>query len=553
MDYQKRVRIKDFKHSSFMASIIIMFLLIGSVGYMLLRDNIITNHEKDTKILFYEIQTHTSDMLTDLLYQYDLQKNVLIEKHKMVTEYLRTQSTKPQEIDLNSIRDKINEDCINNPFNIYISDKNLVIKNTTYEKDIGFDLSFAKTTFDEHFDNNMIGVCTPLFEKSSKQFFSYTDSYLDRNKSGVLQISYVFDGSKNKLLDIQNLIAKHPNIVDAKAYMMVDTGFVNDIILKDYPSYKPDLKEILARIDDGSQINNKLMNTNLTIDGFTKDGILHKAIFLATRSAISDNSKIVYSLLLDESVLQSKLRNLNIFIFLIAILGIIAIFITGRIRTKEIKLSEQDAFVQSSMHEIKTPLSIITLNNELRGLEFGEDEYSQEIESAIKTLKTSYDDMSFTITKDKFDYPIELLNLSEVVEERVEYFKTIAKSKSKSITLKTEGNCNLKISKVELIRIIDNNLSNAIKYSDVHSVISVTLENNLLSFHNMGKPIKDTKHIFDKYFRENSVVGGHGLGLSIVSDIAKKYFIAIVLDSSTEDGTTFTYKFKCHTDDISSL
>lgn len=197
---------------------------------------------------------------------------------------------------------------------------------------------------------------------------------------------------------------------------MVDTGFVNDIILKEYESYKPNLKEILARIDDGTKVNSKLTSTNLITDNFAKDGISYKAIFLSTQSAIFDNTKIVYSLLLDEGVLENKLQNLNTFIFILTVLGLIAIFITGRIRTKEIKLHEQDAFVQSSMHEIKTALSIITLNNELRELEFGKDEYSQEIESAIKSLKTSYEDMSFTITKDNLAYPIETLYLSEILE-----------------------------------------------------------------------------------------------------------------------------------------
>ncbi len=528
----------------------VVFLLISSVGYFLLRNNIITNHEKDTKILFYKIQMQTSPLLSKLLYSYSMQKEILLQKHLEVKNYLKTQND-PLNVDLQNIYEKINYSTLDNPYNIYITDKNLVIKNTTYKKDIGFDLSFAKSSFDEHYEKNITGICTPLFEQTSKQFQSYTDMYLDENKSGILQVSYTYKESRNRLLEIQNLILKYPNIVDAKAYIIVDTGFINDIYLKDFPSYKPDLEEVLARIEDGLKINSELSNTDLMIKHFEKNDISYTEMYIATISAIFDNTKIIYSILLDDSILESKLFQLNILMLTITLLGITAILVSTKIRKKEIKLSEQDKFVQSSMHEIKTPLSIITLNNELRELEFGKDEYSQEINNALKTLKTSYEDMSFTITKDKLDYPIELIDLSEFIEDRVECFKTIVNSNSKSIVLKIESDCKVEISKVELIRLIDNNLSNAIKYSDVNTSINVRLENNVLSFHNIGKPIRDTKHIFDKYFRENIVVGGHGLGLSIVNDITKKYLIEITLDSSAENGTTFRYKFKCHTDDIS--
>lgn len=203
------------------------------------------------------------------------------------------------------------------------------------------------------------------------------------------------------------------------------------------------------------------------------------------------------------------------------------------------------------MHEIKTPLSVITLNNELRELEFGRDEYSSEIDNAIKLLKTSYDDMSFTITKDKLEYPLERLKLKEILLQRVKYFETIAQSNSRTISIQVDSNCLVEISQVELIRLIDNNLSNSIKYSEIDTTIKIKLDKNTLSFHTHGTPIQNTKNIFNKYVRENNVIGGHGLGLSIVSDIGKRYSIGISLNSTHELGTTFTYNFKCHTDDIS--
>jgi len=157
---------------------------------MTLRDSIIANHEKDTKIIFYKIQSHTSDLLSKLLYRYSIQKDELLKKHQTVRDYIAAHESHPLEINLAKIQALINKDTPNNPYNIYISDKNLVIRNTTYKKDMGFDLSFAKKEFEEHFEKNIIGICSPLFEKSSKQFLSYSDSYLDANKSGVLQVGY---------------------------------------------------------------------------------------------------------------------------------------------------------------------------------------------------------------------------------------------------------------------------------------------------------------------------------------------------------------------------
>lgn len=548
------IKTRDFKTSSFIFVIIGIFLIIDLIGYRLLYVNITTSHEKDAKIIFYEIQTQTSDLLSKLLFQHHIQQDTLIKKHQDVKKYFDTHS---YDTDLEQIRKQLNKSNTNNPYNIYITDDNLVIKNTTFKADIGFDLSYEKKVFDEHHKNKIIGCSIPLFEKYSKNFLSFTDSYISNdnkeNKHKLLQVSYTYFKTKKDLIKIQKLIKNRPVIEDAQAYIIVGDNFVNEINLKEYPSHKPSLIQMQDWVKESHKIKKRLGNDNLKIESFQKNGVMYKALYLSSVNAINDDAKIIYYILFNESEFHASLKNLNYLMLMITVLGIAAILIITKIRSKEIRLSEQDRFVQSAMHEIKTPLSIITLNNELRELEFGEDEYSEEINTALKTLRSSYDDMSFILTKERLHYPVELLSLDVVLRSRIDYFQSIARANSKTIIFENKGGCTVEISHTELLRLIDNNLSNAIKYSAPKSRITVTLDQAMISFHNSGKPIQNSTKIFDKYFRENSVLGGYGLGLSIVRDIAKKYSIKIRLDSDEKTGTIFTYFLKCHTDDIPSV
>jgi len=525
--------------------IIILFLIAITVGYTILYNNTKNSHQQETKILFYKIQNETSKLLTYLNYRYELQKLKLLAKHQIALNYLHTHSYHD---DLTKLYQKLNHNTPNKPYNIYITDKNLVISNSTFKKDLGFDLSFAKKGFDADRKAQRIGISTPIFEKSSKSFLSYTNSYLpgDEGKR-ILQVSYNYPDVKPYLTKIQKTIEQYPTVQDVKVYLFTNSGFINDIIFTDYDTYKPDIQEIRSRINEGKLIQKKLHKESLETEFFTKNAIPYKAMYLSSKSVISHNTYMVYSILFNETDYLNQLKNFNIFMGVMTLLGLIAIFVVSKIRTKELRLTEQDHFVKSSMHEIRTPLSVITLNNEMRQRELGNDEYTSEIESALKTLQNSYDDMSYIVTQNKIDYPKEIINLASLVESRIAYFQAIALSNDKTIITHIHSQCHVHVSTTELTRLIDNNLSNAIKYADKKTHITITLNDNILSFHSFGATIQDTKKVFHKYVRENSVVGGYGLGLSIVKDIADRYNIDIDLRSSTTEGTYFTYHFKCHT------
>jgi len=531
--------------------IIVVFFMIDFIGYKVLSKHMLSDHEKNKKILFYEIKSHTSSLLEGLLVEHSTQKDIMIEKHQLVMEYMNTHDL---DVDLDEIYEEINKGHERKPYNIYITDKDLIIQNSTYLNDIGFNLSFAKDIFDKHKKENIIGYSVPVRERTSKNFLTYTDSYLSKNgdeKHAVLQVSYAYEDTTEEFNVLLKLIKQYSLIEEVISYSISSAGHVYEMVMNDsgVADYKPSLKKHLSSKKKAFSLEKRLENHDLLIENFKKDKTFYSLMYMSASYEIDKDVKIIYSVLINESDLYNKLKNLDILLILISLMAIITIFTILKLRSTEVKSSEHDKFIKSAMHEIKTPLSVITLNNELRALEQGKDSYSEEIDNALKVLNHSYNTMSFIVNKDKVKNVIELLSLNEVVKERIDFFQSIADANDKKIISDISGDCKIKMTYPDLIRLIDNNLSNAIKYSPSGSVIKVVIYDNLLSFNNMGKVIENKDKIFSPYVRENTTVGGYGLGLSIIKDITVKFDIDISLLSDKQNGTTFTYFFKCHTDD----
>ena len=530
--------------STFMFFIVALFLSIDILGYFYIKENLVSNHSKEQLILFSNIQRNSSDLLSKLLYKYSLQKDILEKKHIEVSSYVEKYGV---DCNLTNIQSQINQGFKNQPYNIYITDDNLIIKNTTFLPDLGFNLSFAKALFENHKRENRVGVSAPIFETLSSKFNSYSDSYLPYpNDKKILQVSYTYNGIEQNFNTLRNLIDLNPHIKDAKAYILFSDGYVGDFLFKSFKPYKPTLQEVKKRINGGLKLSNDLSTNEISYNRLTIDGVSdrYKAVYFVQKSPIFSDAKIIYSVVFDEDEYNKKLRNLNIFMLLLTLFGLLAIYAIFKIRFKEFLLHQKDIFVKHSIHEIKTPLSIISLNNQLRVKKFGEDDFSKEIDSAIKILTNSYDDMTFLMTNKSVTYKIELIDLVTFVSERIDYFQDIAHNYGRDIRYSSNSDCVVNISNIELTRLIDNNLSNAIKYSDLHSTIIVTVTKNILSFKTLGQPIEDSKKIFEKYMREYDSNGGFGLGLSIVKDITQKYTIGITVESENGENV-FSYKFQC--------
>ncbi len=211
-------------------------------------------------------------------------------------------------------------------------------------------------------------------------------------------------------------------------------------------------------------------------------------------------------------------------------------------------LASQKQFLKHAVHETNTPLSIIMANIELYEMENGKDQYLTNIEVAIKNLFSIYDDLSYLVKKDQIEYPKHKIDLADFIRSRVDFFSPVAKKANSKFIFKTSNDeMNILFNESKLQRIIDNNLTNAIKYSYENEAIYVTVrkEKDIFKFliSSKSKKIQEPEKIFKEYYREQKSKDGFGLGLNLVKRICDEEGVEIYLESN-EFFTSFAYIFK---------
>jgi len=217
----------------------------------------------------------------------------------------------------------------------------------------------------------------------------------------------------------------------------------------------------------------------------------------------------------------------------------------------EALVQAQDNFIKRSIHEMNTPLAVIMTHIDIYQMKYGEDRYMSKIEAGAKMIATLYDDLSYMVKKDRFDYTRDWIDLPAFLLERIRFFQEIAVGNKHRIVTDITEDIHIYFSDIELQRVIDNNLSNAIKYAkrstDIHVALMREGNDILLSFMTHSPKIEDTQKIFEPFHREKSVVEGFGLGLEIVKTICDEAEVRVSV-SSDEEKTVFQYYFKGETD-----
>lgn len=215
--------------------------------------------------------------------------------------------------------------------------------------------------------------------------------------------------------------------------------------------------------------------------------------------------------------------------------------------------TRQKQFIADASHELKTPLSAISVNADVLSREIGENRWLTNIrqetgrmeELVISLLTLARLDAAPETSKQAFD-------VSEAVTEIALSFDSLAFEKNLTFTYEVQEGLPLVGDPSQVKRLVSILLDNAFTYSPAGEQVHLSLKREegsvVLSVHNTGVSIdqKDLPHLFERFYRADGArSGGHsfGLGLAIAHTIVKGHKGTLQV-KNIPNGVLFTASFR---------
>ena len=236
-----------------------------------------------------------------------------------------------------------------------------------------------------------------------------------------------------------------------------------------------------------------------------------------------------------KEIRKKIVKNYTIYLLLILLLSYL--FSTYSLSPLKKALKLNDEFVKDILHDFNTPISSMVINLKILQKKLPHDKSLLHIKNSIDNILSLQENLKNFLSCSKLQK--EKLNLSSIIKDRVDFYKGIYPNLEFSLSL---NNLSIISNKDAVIRILDNLLSNACKYNKQNGIVKVTLQNKTLTIEDSGKGIKDTKRVFDRYYKESQ--RGLGLGLHIVKKLCDELDIEIFIKSSSSLGTIVKLDFK---------
>lgn len=216
-------------------------------------------------------------------------------------------------------------------------------------------------------------------------------------------------------------------------------------------------------------------------------------------------------------------------------------------------------FTADASHELRTPISVIkgTLEVLIRK-ERNPEQYKEKIKYVISETDRMANLVENLLSLARFESGfiepmIGEINLENIIQNVIVRFDKVIKEKQIGIEYKINNSVKIEADASMIEIIVENLISNSIKYSNNESSVIIQLYNdrtkNVFSITNFGHVISSEhiNNVFNRFYRtdENrgSSIEGKGLGLAIVKRLVELQGFNISVDSSKIHGTTFRVEF----------
>ncbi len=380
-----------------------------------------------------------------------------------------------------------------------------------------------------------------LTKDEKRTFYSFLILYLGSSFLLISIISWLFYSSNARQyyeLAISKMQVNSANISHQIIQAHMQNNHINFVNLRvdrglKYGLYDSAEKPIYTQIKNNIDFSKK--------DYKTKDAIFY------INHGVSGHLGVSYVVIKKTSLkkeISSLLKKIMAGAFSIYIIIAIIGFYLAKLFIYPI-LSQREKlniFIKNATHELNTPVSALLLC--VGSKNFYNEKNRNLIKISAKKISNLYNDLTYITLK---EYKKEILfeqDVSKILQDELKYHISLAQKKRIKLTYDFEETF-LKIDKEDFIRLVNNLISNAIKYTKRNGNITIILKQKMLIVEDTGIGIAKDKFdkIFERYYRINKNIGGFGIGLDIVHTICKTYSIKINVQSKIGEGTKFVLKF----------
>ena len=240
---------------------------------------------------------------------------------------------------------------------------------------------------------------------------------------------------------------------------------------------------------------------------------------------------------------------------------LVILLVEDRTEAKRLEETRRD-FVENISHELKTPISAISLLSEALQVAIDDPE---QVKKFAKNLQRESKRLGSLVTKiiqlsriqaGDLKGEIEVFDLGLIVDEAVELNQFLADSKGVKISSDTPTGIMVQGDAGLLSMALKNLIENAVLYSDGGSSVGIGLAQVkdfaevTVTDNGIGIPLDQQERIFERFYRvdpsRSRDTGGTGLGLSIVKHAANNHGGEVKVFSRPNLGSTFTLSIPIH-------